>query len=73
MGEHILKDIHILKLNILGCDNNQPESSGFPGSMLKTHLVELSFHQNLRKLLKVSSRSVMNSSWLQVLTTMSSM
>jgi hypothetical protein len=23
MDEHILKDIHILKLNILGCDNHE--------------------------------------------------
>jgi hypothetical protein len=25
MDEHILKDIHILKLNILGCDTNAPK------------------------------------------------
>jgi hypothetical protein len=31
MDEHILKDIHILKLNILGCDSNEVQASKAEG------------------------------------------
>jgi hypothetical protein len=40
--------------------------SSFPYGTPKMHLVELSFHRNLCKLLKVSSRSEMNSLWVLV-------
>jgi hypothetical protein len=46
--------------------------SNFSCGTLKTHFVELSFHQNRRKLLNVSSSSVVNLLWDLVLMTTSS-
>jgi hypothetical protein len=46
--------------------------SNFSDGTLKTHLVGLSFHQNLRRLLNVSSKSAIKSSEFLVLMTTSS-
>jgi hypothetical protein len=46
--------------------------SNFSDGTPKTHLVGLSFHQNLRQLLNVSSKSAIRSSGFLVLMTMSS-
>jgi hypothetical protein len=46
--------------------------SNFPDGTLNTHFVGLSFYRNLRKLLNVSSKSVIRSSGFLVLMTMSS-
>jgi hypothetical protein len=46
--------------------------SNFPHGTLKMHLVGLSLHQNLRRLLNVSSKSAIKSSEFLVLMTTSS-
>jgi hypothetical protein len=47
--------------------------SNFPDGTLKMHFVGLSFHQNLRKLLNISSKSMIRSLGFLVLMTTSSM
>jgi hypothetical protein len=47
--------------------------SNFPDGTPKTHLVGLSFHRNLHRLLNVSSKSALKSSEFLVLMTTSSM